>query len=71
MHGLIVSAPKYAEEFYRVMIPLVKEGVVHNQEDVPKGLETAEKGLLDVLQGRNKEGNLGGRGMRDVGCSDL
>lgn len=55
MHGFIVSAlaPAYTVEFYRVMIPLIKEGLIQYREDVSEGLETAEQGLLDVLKGRN------------------
>lgn len=55
LHGLFVSrlAHKYGEEFYRVMVPLVKEGKIKHREDISRGLETAGQGILDVQQGKN------------------
>ncbi|EIM82741.1 NAD-P-binding protein [Stereum hirsutum FP-91666 SS1] len=56
MHGLLVPrlAHKYEEEFYRVIVPLVKEGKIKHKEDISKGLETASQGIADVQQGKNK-----------------
>lgn len=56
MHGLLVPrlAHKYEEEFYRVIVPLVKAGKIKHKEDISKGLETASQGIADVQQGKNK-----------------
>lgn len=55
MQGLNVGdlAPKYSEEFYRVLTPLIKEGKIKHREDVSKGLETAGQGIADVQRGTN------------------
>lgn len=48
-----VLALKCTERFYRVLTPLIKEGKIKHGEDVSKGLQTAEKGIEDVLREKN------------------
>ncbi|EIM82740.1 alcohol dehydrogenase [Stereum hirsutum FP-91666 SS1] len=51
--NVVALAPKYSEEFYRILTPLIKEGKIKHREDVSKGLDTAGQGIADVQRGTN------------------
>ncbi|KAL0576962.1 hypothetical protein V5O48_005033 [Marasmius crinis-equi] len=55
IHGFLVFdlAPKWQDEFYKVVPPLVAKGELKHREDITKGLEHTGDALLQVQSGKN------------------